>query len=105
MHRAEYFPGALPVRAHILEPFAISLNSTEILVDPHDDIPFRGAFSKALEPVQSIKKGLSTRDNRVHVQPPAGASENINGTVFENVAPKRDERGSPVVHDERCILR
>src|SRR5438552_14861931 len=104
MHRAEYFACALPVRAHILEAFAIALNSTEILVDPHDDIPFRGAFSKALESVQSIKKGLATRDNGVHVKPLAGALQNINGAVFENVAPERDKSGSTVVHDEGSIL-
>src|ERR1700759_1837244 len=40
----------------------------------------------------------------MHVEPLAGPREDIDGTVFENVAPKRNERRGTVVHDERCVF-
>src|SRR5690242_11291454 len=104
MDRAKDLVFTLPVCAHVLETLTVALDSTEIFVQPNNDVAFGGALSKALEPEQRIEERLATCDDGVHVESLAGPHQDIDGAIFENVAPKRNERRRAVVHDERCVF-
>src|SRR5579864_7346966 len=104
MHRAVDLKVSFPKCRHLLEPFAITLDAPEVLIQPDHNIALRCAIGKALESVQRVEERLPAGYHRVDVEASPRLLEKLKDAVFENVAPQRDERGCSIVHYESRVL-
>jgi hypothetical protein len=54
---------------HVRKRFAVVFHAAEILVDPYNDISFRGTRGELAEAIESVEKRLATGNHGVDEQP------------------------------------